>query len=253
MNNKGTINKNNQQSFFDFDKKEEVKSIVKKNSTIRLSPTTGFGLFRDCPRCFWLHYNKGVHRPRGIFPSLPGGMDLVIKDYFDNYRGGLPPELEGKVKGYLMKDNALLNTWRNWRTGLEYHDKEINATLFGALDDCMRINEQYVPLDYKTRGSKPNDGDSEKYYQTQLDTYGLLLEANGYPSANYGYLVYYYPEKVSRDGMVKFNVKSVELNVNIERVKKLFVEAVKTLRGPLPKKHSACEYCNWGYNLAEFD
>jgi len=38
-----------------------------------------------------------------------------------------------------------------------------------------------------------------------------------------------------------------------ERVKKLFVEAIKTIRGPLPKKHSACEYCSWGYNLAEFD
>ncbi|ODS30309.1 MAG: hypothetical protein SCARUB_04585 [Candidatus Scalindua rubra] len=88
---------------------------------IRLSPTTGLNLFRNCPRCFWLHYNKQVRRPRGIFPSLPGGMDLVIKKYFDRYRGKLPPEIEGKVEGCLMPGVELMNKWRNWRTGLEYH------------------------------------------------------------------------------------------------------------------------------------
>jgi len=100
---------------------------------IRLSPTTGLNLFKECSRCFWLHYNERVKRPRGIFPSLPGGMDLVIKKYFDEYRGSLPPELEGKIKGVLMPDVNLMNKWRNWRTGLEYEDKELNAVLFGAL------------------------------------------------------------------------------------------------------------------------
>ena len=102
----------------------------------RISPTTGLNLFRDCPRCFWLHYNERVHRPRGIFPSLPGGMDLVIKKHFDKFRGSLPPEIDNKVEGKLVPDLGLLNKWRDWRTGLEYYDKERDAVLFGALDDC---------------------------------------------------------------------------------------------------------------------
>jgi hypothetical protein len=61
---------------------------------IRISPTTGLSLFNECPTCLWLGYNKKVQRPREIFPSLPSGMDLVIKKYFDQYRGTLPPELE---------------------------------------------------------------------------------------------------------------------------------------------------------------
>lgn len=211
----------------------------------RISPTTGLHLFKDCPRCFWLHYNRKVSRPRGIFPSLPGGMDIVIKEYFDAYRGKLPPELEGKIKGKLMPDLALLEKWRNWRTGLEYYDKGLGAVLFGALDDCLIEGGLYIPLDYKTKGSAPGDGDGEKYYQTQLDAYALMLSANGYKTADFAYLVYYYPAKVGENGAVKFDIKPCKVGVNIERVKKLFAEAVGALAGAIPKAAHACEYCAW--------
>lgn len=211
----------------------------------RLSPTTGLNLFKDCPRCFWLHFNKNVHRPRGIFPSLPGGMDLVIKDYFDKYRSSLPPEIDGKVVGQLIPDVELLNKWRNWRTGLEYHDKKRDAVLFGALDDCLVNDDHYIPLDYKTRGFPPKDGDSEKYYQTQLDAYALLLNENGYKTKDFAYLVYYYPEEVKKDGIVKFNIKPVKVNIDLERAQKTFEDAVDLLKGPMPKRHSDCEHCCW--------
>lgn len=212
---------------------------------LRLSPTTGLNLFNDCPRCFWIHYNEGVARPRGIFPSLPGGMDLVIKTYYDQYRGNLPPELKGHVRGKLIEDLALMNQWRNWRTGMEYIDSTRNAVLFGALDECL-VNQEgkYVPLDYKTRGSAPRDGDSERYYQTQLDTYALLLEANGYPVADYGYLVYYYPDVVGEAGQVRFHVYPIELKLDYNRVRALFEKAVDFLKTPMPEQGS-CEYCVW--------
>lgn len=218
---------------------------MNNNQPIRLSPTTGLNLFKECPRCFWLHFNKNVHRPRGIFPSLPGGMDLMIKKYFDQYRGQLPPELKGKVEGSLMPDLGLLNKWRNWRTGVEYYDRELNAVLFGALDDCLLDNNYYIPLDYKTRGFPPKEGDSEKYYQTQLDTYSLLLSTNGYQTRNFAYLVYYYPEEVKEKGIIKFNIKPVRVETDLERAKKTFGDAIKLLKGPIPEHHSDCEYCSW--------
>jgi CRISPR/Cas system-associated exonuclease Cas4 (RecB family) len=213
--------------------------------TIRLSPTTGLGLFAECPKCFWLHYNKGVHRPRGIFPSLPGGMDLVIKNYFDKYRGSLPPEIEDKVEGVLLPDVSLMNQWRNWRTGLEYRDEGRNAVLFGALDDCLISGDSLIPLDYKTRGSAPREGDSEKYYQTQLDTYALLLAENGNKTESFAYLIYYFPKEVKEQGQVLFEVKPVKIETDLARAKKRFERAVDLLRGPLPEKHSDCEYCSW--------
>ncbi|MBU0708008.1 PD-(D/E)XK nuclease family protein [Patescibacteria group bacterium] len=233
---------------------DNIKGIM-KHKLVRLSPTTGLNLFSDCPRCFWLHYNEGIHRPRGIFPSLPGGMDLVIKDYMDIYRkqGALPPELNGKVIGKLMPDLELMNKWRNWRTGLEYEDKKIQAVLFGALDDCLLSGKKYIPLDYKTRGSAPRAGDSERYYQTQLDTYALMLSENGYETASYGYLLYYYPKTVKENGKVQFHTAVVEVSTDLSRAKKTFEDAVKLLHGPLPKKHSSCEYCTWNHSRNEFD
>lgn len=211
----------------------------------RISPTTGLNLFRDCPRCFWLHYNERVHRPRGIFPSLPGGMDLVIKKHFDKFRGSLPPEISGKVEGQLVPDVELLNKWRDWRTGLEYYDKERDAVLFGALDDCLISDNQYIPIDYKTRGFPPKEGDSERYYQTQIDTYALLLNENGFKVKDFAYLIYYYPEEVRENGIVKFNIKPVRISTDLERAKKTFENAVDFLKGPIPKEHSNCEYCSW--------
>ena len=60
----------------------------------RLSPSA-MNVYRDCPRCFWLTKVKSVSRPRGIFPSLPSGMDRGIKGYFDGFRANhsMPPEI----------------------------------------------------------------------------------------------------------------------------------------------------------------
>lgn len=220
---------------------------------LRLSPTTGLSLFSECKRCFWLHYNKAVHRPRGIFPSLPGGMDLVIKKYFDQYRGKLPPELSGNVDGVLLSDRALMEKWRNWRTGLAYVDRERNAILFGALDDCLIKDGEYIPLDYKTKGSAPRNGDSERYYQLQLDTYALLLLKNGYTPKNYAYLVYYYPQNVSSNGVVTFAVEPVKVATSTSRAQKTFEDAIALLKGPIPKHHSDCEYCSWVYDRQGFE
>jgi len=47
-----------------------------KDGVIRLSPST-LNVFLECKKCFWLAQVKDIHRPRGIFPSLPGGMDFL--------------------------------------------------------------------------------------------------------------------------------------------------------------------------------
>lgn len=222
---------------------------------IRLSPST-LNLFLECPRCFWLHINENIHRPRGPFPSLPMGMDSVIKIYFDKYRAKneLPPEIQGKVEGKLINDLELLNKWRNWKTGLEYKDEVLGVSLFGALDDCLvdssTSSEQvyYIPVDYKTRGSEPRKGESEKYYGNQLNCYTLLLEENSRLVRNFGYLIYYYPKEVEGGGRFNFNVEVIRLNTDPKQAKKVIEDAVKLLNSPIPPHHSECEYCIWGRN-----
>ena len=101
-------------------------------------------LFQECPRCFWLHINKKIERPRGPFPSLPSGIDRVLKAYFDGYRkrGTLPPLIQGKLDGTLATQSMTLG----------FNDPQTKARLWGRLDDCViRTDAKLAPLDHKTR------------------------------------------------------------------------------------------------------
>lgn len=229
-------------------------AFITSDGKIKLSPSA-LSVFLECKRCFWLTHNKKLPRPRGIFPSLPSGMDLVIKDYFDKYRnmGKLPPELKGKVDFKLFPDLELLNQWRSWKTGLEYVDEEASAILFGALDDLgvaesgggkLFGDAKYVPLDYKTKGYEVKEGD-ERFYQNQLDSYGLMLRGNKMPPTDYAYLIYYVPKEVSEGGMVKFDVTPKKVKINPDSALKVLRDAVAFLKEPEPKLHTDCEYCVW--------
>src|SRR3972149_5385822 len=103
----------------------------------KLSPST-LSLFTECPRCFWLQFRKNLIRPAGIFPSLPSGMDAVLKNHFDSFmeKGELPPELkmldDGKLK--LFDDKELLALWRSNFKGIQWKDSAGNM-LRGAIDN----------------------------------------------------------------------------------------------------------------------
>ena len=158
----------------------------------KLSPSK-LNLFLDCPLCFYLQEKEGVKRPAGIFPSLPSGMDLVLKKYCDKFRGDLPPELKGKVEGVLLPDKALIDKFRNWRT---FSFEEEDAMMYGAMDDCLKHEEYIIPVDFKTRGFDLKE-DTSDYYQNQLDCYCLLLDKNGYKTKGIAFLIYYLPEEVT--------------------------------------------------------
>jgi CRISPR/Cas system-associated exonuclease Cas4 (RecB family) len=182
-------------------------------------------------------------------------MDKLIKEYFDKYRikDKLPPEIEGKVVGKLIKDTSLLGEWRsNYKNSHpQYYDKEFNAVLFGALDECLVDGDFYIPVDYKTRGFDLKE-DSSSYYQTQLDAYTLLLEAEGYKHYSFGYLIYYIPIKVKENGIVEFKIDVQKMKTDPKRSLEIFHKAVKTLRSPRPKSHSQCKFCSWGNDFVHF-
>lgn len=214
-----------------------AKSIV-------LSPSS-LSLYKECPRCFWLRMVKGIYRPDTIFPSLPGGMDNVIKTYFDTHRKrGLPPELEGRVQGKLFKDQGRMDLWRARTGGLWFEDKKLGARLMGLLDDCLVDKKKYIPFDYKTRGWPPKD-DTSHYYQHQLDIYSFLLDKNARPAESFAYLMYWWPEEVSEGGVVRFGLEAKRVETDMERAYKLFADAVLALRGDEPKPAKDCGFCKW--------
>lgn len=227
--------------------------MVNINGKINLS-ASALNLYFDCPRCFWLEQNGIAKRPEGIRASLPNGIDAVLKRYFDKYRGTLPPELHGRVEGRLVADQALLDSWRDRRRGLSYEDAELSASLKGLLDDCVVAGERYAPLDYKTKGFErgvPRDGDIPWWNQHQLNIYTLLLESNGYPTADCGYLIFYHPVAVHEGGLIRFEITPRKVPTSREAAKQLLADSVRLIRGPVPPHHRACEFCTWGANTAQ--
>ena len=222
-------------------------------NTIQLS-ASALSLYMECPKCFWLQKINGIHRPSQIF-ALQSNFDRILKSYFDKFRekNELPPELTGKVEGKLFGDKELLEKWRNaLRPTLKYrHPKYPDFSLAGGIDDCLFDGKYYIPLDFKTTGSSRFEENSEKYYQHQLDIYNFLLEENGYKTKGMAYLVYYKPEEVAGEGLMKFQIVVKKMETDHKRALRLFEDAIELLQNPMPKSHSDCQFCSWANDFID--
>jgi len=213
-----------------------------------LSPSS-LSLMAECPRCFWLHHNQNKIRPAGIFPSLPSGMDNILKTHFDKFRdkGQMPPELkENKdcVGCRLFDDKELMGIWRDFKRGIFYEDEEGNI-LKGAVDNLLIKENKLIVLDYKTRGF-PLKENSHEYYQNQLDIYNYLLRKNGYETEDYAFLLFYIPKEVLETGEVIFDTKLVKIEANVQNAENIWKKALKLLNGSCPKKNyeRGCSWCD---------
>ena len=199
----------------------------------------------ECPRCFWLTQHKVWKRPAGIFPSLPSGMDKILKNHFDKFmeKGELPPEIKeyGIGNGYkLFDDKSKLEIWRSNFKGIQYRDKTSGILLRGAVDNLLTKGKKLIVLDYKTRGY-PLKEDTHEHYISQMDIYNFLLRKNGHKTEDYSYLLFYYPKEVSETGEMIFDTKLIKIKTSVKRGEKIFSNAIKLLNGKCPKK--SCEWC----------
>jgi PD-(D/E)XK nuclease superfamily protein len=219
--------------------------------TIGLSPSK-LGVLRECPRCFWDANNLKVPQPRGIFPSLPGGVDRVMKAYSDTFRGSMIPELSAVLQGKFWGTVQQIEKFRNWKSGLkaEVRVGDTVVNLIGALDDLVvHENQTHSPFDWKTKGDIPRD-DGSQYYQSQLDLYSLMLRENGMPPSGKAYLCYWYPVQ-SIGGSMTFKHMLYELTASPERAIELLTKAVGILAGGQPTSNPGCEYCRFAQARVE--
>jgi len=214
----------------------------------KLSPSS-LNLMLECPRCFWLHIVKGVKRPSGAFPSLPSGMDAILKKHFDRFmeKGEMPPELISLKDYILFDDKELLKVWRSNFKGLEYLDNRSGILLHGAIDNILVKGKKLVVLDYKTRGF-PLKEDTHEHYIMQMNLYNFLLRKNDYQTEDYSYLLFYHPSHVLETGEVVFNTDLIKIKTSAKEGERIFQEAIKLINGEEPKCSEKCEYCKWREN-----
>jgi hypothetical protein len=211
--------------------------------TFKLSPSS-LNLMKDCPRCFWLKQHKVWSRPVGIFPSLPNGMDKILKIHFDKFRdqNKLPPELCDNNHCEDMKlfdDKEKMKVWQSNFKGVSWTDKNGNE-LHGAVDNILVKGKKLIVLDYKTRGYALKE-DTAEHYRLQQNVYNFLLRKNGYDTEDYFFLLFYVPKEVMATGEVIFDTTLVKMKVDVKMAEKVWKNALKLLNGDCPKK--TCEWC----------
>ena len=215
---------------------------------IKLSPNS-LNLYYECPLCFWLDKRMGIRRPQPYPYALNAAVDVLLKEEFDKYRkkGELHPLLvANNVPAKLFPNQKLLNEWRNNFEGIRYYDAELDATLFGAVDDILEFTEgKLAPLDYKSTGSKvPTIYDR---FQLQMDIYTCLLEKQGYKTVRKGCLAFYIVDKENGfDGKLPFRKEIHMIDTDPSYVQGVFKEAVELLRKDAPPAHNPdCQYGHW--------
>jgi RecB family exonuclease len=222
---------------------------------IQLSPNS-LNLYYECPLCFWLEKSQGIRRPQPYPYALNAAVDSLLKEEFDKYRKkrDLHPLLVAyNIPAKLFKNQELLDEWRNNFKGIRFYDAEVDATLFGAVDDILEFTDgKLAPLDYKSTGSRV----AKVYdrFQLQMDVYTYLLEKNGYKTVRKGCLAFYVVDK--ENGFLDrlpFKKEIHMINTDPSYIPGVFKEAVGLLRGPVPSKHSAdCQYGKWLREVSNF-
>lgn len=210
----------------------------------KLSPSA-INLMKECPRCFWLTQHKVWKRPSGIFPSLPSGMDKILKVHFDKFmeKGELPPELceNSHCKGMKLYNNPeKMKIWQSNFKGISWTDEEGNE-LHGAVDNILVKGNKLIVLDYKTRGY-PLKEDTAEHYRLQQNIYNFLLRKNGYKTEDFFFLLFYVPKEVTPTGEVVFDTELVKMDVDVKMAKDAWKEALDLLNGECPKEN--CEWCD---------
>ncbi len=153
---------------------------------------------------------------------------------------------DNKIKAKLFPNQKLLDQWRDNFQGIRYFDKDLQATLFGAVDDVLEFEGGVLaPLDYKSTGSKV--ANVYDRFQLQLDTYTFLLEKNGFKTTRKGYLAFYIVDKdkgfIDR---LPFRKEMHEIEVNPLDVYEIFKDAVILLKsGNIPHHNQDCLFGKW--------
>lgn len=217
-----------------------------KFSTIKLSRSS-LKLFQDCPRCFWLDLHHKIKRPPSLPYTLSSAVDFLVKQEFDKYRhqGTLPPIFaQHSFKAKLFNDPRLA-TWRENFKGIQYFDEDLNAMLYGAVDDVLEFPDKSLAvIDYKSSGSREIRIYDD--YQKQMDIYSWLLDRNGFATHPEAYFVFYQVDK-SGGGFANalpFIEQLKAVKVDKSWVGDVFEQAVMVARRDTPPEiETMCPHC----------
>lgn len=206
-------------------------------------------LAKDCPACFWWQVKKRIRRLNSWQSNLPNVVEKFILDRFEIYRNlqKLPSELNiPELKNFKLIDSQTHNKWKDIFSGEpSYEDLTANP------DDVLTNGKEWIVIDIKTIGKYPENctrenmlEDIDKFgYQLQLEFYSYILRNSGFPTPNYGYILFYFMDKGENEGELKLKSEVIRVELDFNEIKELIKEAREILK--LEKAPNIrCKFCS---------
>ncbi len=226
-----------------------------KFSSIKLSRSS-LKLFQDCPRCFWLDLHHKIKRPPSFPYTLSSAVDFLVKQEFDKYRreGTLPPVLARHRVDAKLFNGPELPVWRENFKGVQFFDEDLNAMLYGAVDDVLQFSDgSLAVVDYKSSGSREIRIYDD--YQRQMDIYTWLLDRNGFQTQPEAYFVFYQVDKSGGgfQNALPFIEQLKKVRVDKSWVGDVFEQAVMVARRDTPPDiETPCQHCIYVQQAGQF-
>jgi len=211
--------------------------------------------FVSCKRCFYIDRRLGVGQPPGFPFNINSAVDELLKNEFDQYRelGKPHPYMESVDRNLIPYKHEKLDEWRENFKGVQFHDKETNFILTGAVDDLWfdLDTEEVIVVDYKATSKNSEvsiDAEWQQGYRRQMDFYQWLLRKNDLNVSDVGYFVYCNGDrkKATFDNKVHFKVSVLEYIGNSSWIENTIVEIKELLdQNNTPEFEDDCTYCSY--------
>ena len=211
--------------------------------------------FVSCKRCFYIDRRLGVGQPPGFPFNINSAVDELLKNEFDQYRelGKPHPYMESVNRNLIPFKHEKLDEWRENFKGVQFHDKETNFILTGAVDDLWfdLDTEEVIVVDYKATSKNSEvsiDAEWQQGYRRQMDFYQWLLRKNDLNVSDVGYFVYCNGDrkKATFDNKVHFKVSVLEYIGNSSWIENTIVEIKELLdQNNTPEFDDDCTYCSY--------
>ena len=211
--------------------------------------------FVSCKRCFYIDRRLGVGQPPGFPFNINSAVDELLKNEFDQYRelGKPHPYMESVSRNLIPYKHEKLDEWRENFKGVQFHDKETNFILTGAVDDLWfdLDTEEVIVVDYKATSKNSEvsiDAEWQQGYRRQMDFYQWLLRKNDLNVSDVGYFVYCNGDrkKATFDNKVHFKVSVLEYIGNSSWIENTIVEIKELLdQNSTPEFDEDCTHCSY--------
>lgn len=214
--------------------------------TFKLSPSDFAFLWKECKRCYWLKYAKGIPRPftpmAKIFNTIDGGMQAFFQDKVLSEIDSSLPNIKIIAKNTSCTSEAI-----------PFKDLGAQVYVHGKTDGIAKDldTDGYVIVDYKTSVPKP---EHMLIYAAQLHSYAFAFSKAAEnatsltPVTRLGLLAYE-PKVFNVDGtdaQLKGNITWIEMEMDKKWFKNMLREVAELLMQPEPPEAGTdCSFCKY--------